>query len=82
MEKLRELFLAYLTKNNETNDAMCFNRAIFKDASGEYFGRGMALVEVNLGMVMAKFDMAVDEYQKLYGKYAANNYIISKKTIQ
>ena len=84
MKKLRELFIKYLTVDSETQDARRkdFNQAIFIDPSDAVYGGRQCFNGTDLDMVMAKFDKAVNEYQKLYGKDAVNNYIISKKPIR
>lgn len=83
MEKLRELFLGYLTKDSESQDARRkeFNQAIFIDPDDEMFGGGQVFNGTDLDMVMDKFDKAVKEYQRIYGKDAVNNLAKSKKTI-
>ena len=58
-----------------------FNQAIFIDPDDEVFGGKQVFNGTDLDMVMAKFDKAVKEYQRIYGKDAVNNYIKSKKTI-
>ncbi len=58
MNKLRELFLKYLTEDSETQDARRkeFNQAIFDAEKGWAVFNG-----TSLDMVMGKFDRAVKE---------------------
>lgn len=70
-ERLRELFLKYLTQDSETQDARRkeFNQAIFIDPNatnlGSNFGGGEQVFNgTNLDMVMSKFDRAVKEDNK------------------
>ena len=58
MDKLRELFLKYLTEDSKTHDARRkeFNQAIFNAKDGEAVFNG-----TDLDMVMQKFDAATKE---------------------
>ncbi len=57
--KLRWLFLKYLTTDSETKDARRkeFNRAIFNAKEG-----WAVFYETDLDMIMERFDKAVKEY--------------------
>ena len=74
MQKLREIFIRYLTVDSETQDARRkdFNQAIFIDPSDAVFGGRQCFSGTDLDMVMAKFDKAVKEYQRIYGKVEEN----------
>ena len=60
-EKLRALFLKYLTEDSETKDARRkeFNQGIFDAKAGWAVFNG-----TDLDMVMEKFDKAIEEYEK------------------
>ena len=62
VDKLRQLFLKYLTIDSETKDARRreFNQAIFDAEEG-----WAVFNETDLDMVMEKFDKAVKEYEGL-----------------
>ena len=61
MNKLRRLFLKYLTEDSKTQDARrkAFNQAIFDAKDGLAVFNG-----TDLDMVMEKFDKATKEYEK------------------
>ena len=65
-EKLRNLFLKYLTMDSETHDARRkdFNVAIFIDPNDKQFGGHQVFCETDLDMVMEKFDKAIRELLK------------------
>jgi hypothetical protein len=65
-ERLRELFLKYLTVDSETKDARRkeFNQAIFIDSALKHFGGQQVFNGTDLGMVMEKFDKAIKEWLK------------------
>ena len=60
-ERLRFLFLKYLTEDSETQDARRkeFNQAIFIDPKDKMFGGGQVFNGTDLDMVMEKFDKAI-----------------------
>jgi len=60
-DKLRQLFIKYLTVDSQTHDARRkdFNQAIFDETEGWAVFNG-----TDLDMVMAKFDKAIKEYNK------------------
>ena len=62
-DKLRQLFLKYLTIDSETKDARRkeFNQAIFIDPTDKMFGGHQVFNGTDLDMVMEKFDRAVKE---------------------
>jgi hypothetical protein len=64
-EKLRELFIKYLTVDSETQDARRkeFNQAIFIDPDDKLFGGREVFCGTTLDMVMAKFDKAIKEFK-------------------
>lgn len=65
-KKLRELFIKYLTQDSESQDARRreFNQAIFIDPS-DVAGGEEVFDEIDLDMVLEKFDKAVEEtYRK------------------
>jgi hypothetical protein len=63
LNKLRELFLHYLTTDSKTQDARRkdFNQAIFIDPKDKSFGGHQVFNGTDLDMVMEKFDKAVKE---------------------
>ncbi len=65
MDKLRELFIKYLTQDIQTQDMRRkeFNQAIFIDPSDKMFGGHQVFNGTDLDMVMEKFDKAVKEYK-------------------
>ena len=69
MEKLRELFIKYLTEDSQTQDARRkdFNQAIFFPPFDKLFGGKQTFNETDFDMVMEKFDKAVKEWQKTKG---------------
>ena len=66
MEELRRLFLKYLTKDSETDDARRkeFNQAIFMPNDGSFQAGGQVFNGTDLDMVMEKFDRAVKELSR------------------
>ena len=66
MADLRELFIKYLTIDSDTKDARRkeFNQAIFIEPSDKLYGGCQACNNVDLNMVMGKFDKAVKEYKE------------------
>lgn len=66
LDRLRELFLKYLTVDSETKDARRreFNQAIFIDPKDAVFGGRQVFTGTDLDMVMKKFDKAVKEFKK------------------
>jgi len=65
MDKLRKLFIKYLTQDSQTQDARHkeFNQAIFFDPSDKMFGGHQIFNETDLDMILEKFDKAVKEYK-------------------
>jgi len=66
MEKLRQLFLKYLTEDSETKDARRreFNQAIFIDPNDKMFGGRQVFNGTDLNMIMERFDRAVKELSR------------------
>ena len=65
-KKLKSLFLKYLTEDSRTKDRRRkeFNQAIFNREEG-----WSIWTETDLGMVMDKFDLAVEEFKKLKNEH-------------
>ncbi len=61
INRLRALFLKYLTEDSETRDGRRrkFNQSIFNSKDGQEVFWG-----TDLGMVMEKFDRAVKEFSR------------------
>ena len=62
-QRLRELFIKYLTQDSQTQDARRkeFNQAIFINPSSKFFGGHQVFDGTDLDMVLEKFDKAVRE---------------------
>lgn len=62
--RLRSLFVKYLTEDSETQDARRkeFNQAIFIDPKDEMFSGRQVFNGTDLNMVMEKFDKAIKDW--------------------